>query len=199
MNEVWNLGPQKLRPPAAAAGWRAIGVDMRLREACLSTPQPLRHRLPCVCLVGAGYPRCSRPIRSRRTGLVPFIPAGGGALYPAARTVNQQVEVLHFMGGENSPRRVLCPWRVHRLAWPAPCRPLLERRPGSWGESAGEGRGRVVQGPWQGPSRTSAASLARGRRNTNRTTEKDKKKEKGQPTNTCSTDVDMQRRQFQPN
>jgi hypothetical protein len=96
MNEVWNLGPQKLRPPAAAAGWRAIGVDMRLREACLSTPQPLRHRLPCVCLVGAGYPRCSRPIRSRRTGLVPFIPAGGGALYPAARTVNQQVEVLHF-------------------------------------------------------------------------------------------------------
>ena len=26
------------------------------------------------------------------------------------------VEVLHFMGGEDSPRRVLCPWRAHRLA-----------------------------------------------------------------------------------
>ena len=26
------------------------------------------------------------------------------------------VEVLHFMGGEDSPRRVLCPWRAHLLA-----------------------------------------------------------------------------------
>ena len=26
------------------------------------------------------------------------------------------VEVLHFMGGEDSPLRVLCPWRAHRLA-----------------------------------------------------------------------------------
>ena len=26
------------------------------------------------------------------------------------------VEVLHFMGGEDSPRRVLCPWRAHPLA-----------------------------------------------------------------------------------
>jgi hypothetical protein len=25
------------------------------------------------------------------------------------------VEVLHFMGGEDSPRRVLCPWLAHRL------------------------------------------------------------------------------------
>jgi hypothetical protein len=41
MNEVWNLGPQ-----TPSGGWRAIRVDMR--EACLSTPQPLRHRVPCV-------------------------------------------------------------------------------------------------------------------------------------------------------
>jgi hypothetical protein len=93
-------------------------------------------------------------------------------------SVNQQVEVLHFMGGENSPRRVLCPWRVHRLAWPAPCRPLLERRPGSWGESAGEGRGRVVPGPWQGPSRTSAASLARERKHKQERPKKIKRKKK---------------------
>ena len=32
-----------------------------------------------VCLVGAGYPRCSRPTRSRTTGLVPSWAAGGGA------------------------------------------------------------------------------------------------------------------------
>jgi hypothetical protein len=35
---------------------------------------------------------------------------------PVARTGDQVVEVLHFMGGEDSPRRVLCPWRAHRLA-----------------------------------------------------------------------------------
>jgi hypothetical protein len=36
-----------------------------------------------------------------------------------ARTGNQVVEVLHYlyaMGGKDSPRRVLCPWRAHRLA-----------------------------------------------------------------------------------
>ena len=37
-------------------------------------------------------------------------------LDPVARTGDQVVEVLHFMGGEDSPRRVLCPWRAHRLA-----------------------------------------------------------------------------------
>ena len=26
------------------------------------------------------------------------------------------VEVLHFIGGEIIPRRVLCPWRAHLLA-----------------------------------------------------------------------------------
>ena len=37
-------------------------------------------------------------------------------LDPLSRTGDQVVEVLHFMGGEDSPRRVLCPWRAHRLA-----------------------------------------------------------------------------------
>ena len=32
------------------------------------------------------------------------------------RTGDQVVEVLHFMGGEDSPRRVLCPQRAHLLA-----------------------------------------------------------------------------------
>ena len=113
MNEVWNLGPQT---PSAAGG--RSGSICRLREACLSTPQPLRHRVPCVPFVGAGYPRCSRPTRSRTTGLVRWYPLGQleEELDPVARTGDQVVEVLHFMGGEDSPRRVLCPWRAHRLA-----------------------------------------------------------------------------------
>ena len=30
-----------------------------------------------------------------------------------ARSTNQVVEVIPLMDGEDSPRRVLCPWRVH--------------------------------------------------------------------------------------
>ena len=30
-----------------------------------------------------------------------------------ARSNNQVVEVIPLMDGEDSPRRVLCPWRVH--------------------------------------------------------------------------------------
>ena len=33
-----------------------------------------------------------------------------------ARPVDQVVEVIHFVEGEDSPRRVLCPWRAHPLA-----------------------------------------------------------------------------------
>ena len=33
-----------------------------------------------------------------------------------ARSTNQVVEVIPLMDGEDSPRRVLCPWRVHPLA-----------------------------------------------------------------------------------
>ena len=30
-----------------------------------------------------------------------------------ARSIDQVAEVFHFVEGEDSPRRVLCPWRVH--------------------------------------------------------------------------------------
>ena len=30
-----------------------------------------------------------------------------------ARSTDQVVEVIHLMDGEDSPRRMLCPWRVH--------------------------------------------------------------------------------------
>ena len=33
-----------------------------------------------------------------------------------ARSTDQVVEVFHFVGDEDSPRRVLCPWRVHPAA-----------------------------------------------------------------------------------
>ena len=33
-----------------------------------------------------------------------------------ARSTDQVVEVIPLMDGEDSPRRVLCPWRVHPLA-----------------------------------------------------------------------------------
>ena len=33
-----------------------------------------------------------------------------------ARSIDQVAEVFHFVEGEDSPRRVLCPWRVHPLA-----------------------------------------------------------------------------------
>ena len=144
----------------------------------------------------------ANPVEKNGAGTfyLPFIPAGGGALYPAARTVNQQVEVLHFMGGENSPRRVLCPWRVHRLAWPAPCR----------GRCSSDGRVLGVRVPERAeavscrdhgrdPRGRPRRAPREGEETQTGKTEKDKKKEKGQPTNTCSTDVDMQRRQFQPN
>ena len=37
-------------------------------------------------------------------------------LGPLARSTDQVVEVFHFVGDENSPRRVLSPWRVHPAA-----------------------------------------------------------------------------------
>eukprot|EP00964_Phaeocystis_antarctica_P033784 scaffold19167_cov61-Phaeocystis_antarctica.AAC.1 len=106
-----------LRPPAAAGG--RPGSMYRLREACKSTPEPLRHRRPYVdrvCLVGAGHPRCSRPARSRRVHSWYPLWQLEEELYPAARRRHQVVEVLHFMCGEIIPRWVLCPRRAHLLA-----------------------------------------------------------------------------------
>ena len=48
-------------------------------------------------------------------------------LDPVSRSVDQVVEVFHFMEGEDSPRRVLCPRRGR--TYHALCRPLLQRRP----------------------------------------------------------------------
>ena len=56
------------------------------------------------------------------------------------REIDRSVEVLHFVGGEDSSRRVLCLWRPqHRVGehrpvqrkhtMVAPFRPSLQRRP----------------------------------------------------------------------
>ena len=46
MNEVWNLGPQAPRQRRLEGNQgRYAGC---VRRACMSTPQPLRHRVPCV-------------------------------------------------------------------------------------------------------------------------------------------------------
>ena len=50
-----------------------------------------------------------------------------GEFGQVGRSMDQLVEVISLLGGEDRPRRVLCPGG--RTLLPAPCRPLLERRP----------------------------------------------------------------------
>ena len=49
-----------------------------------------------------------------------------GELGQVGRSMDQLVEVISLLDGEDRPRRVLCPGG--RTLLPAPCRPLLERR-----------------------------------------------------------------------
>ena len=80
----------------------------RLPEARSSTPQPLRCPQPCV------------PCGRRLSTLLKAKPEREGRrwhplcqLEEVARSIDQVVEVIHRMDGVDSPRRVLCPWRVH--------------------------------------------------------------------------------------
>ena len=50
-----------------------------------------------------------------------------GELRQVPQSMDQVVEMISLRDGEESPRRVLCPGG--RTLLPAPCRPLLERRP----------------------------------------------------------------------
>jgi hypothetical protein len=110
MNEVWNLGPQ-----TPSGGWRAIRVDMPAARGVLehasAPPSPC---ILCALSAQAIHAAQGQPGRERRG----WYPLGQleEELDPVARTGDQVVEVLHFMGGEDSPLRVLCPWRAHRLA-----------------------------------------------------------------------------------
>ena len=78
-------------------------------------PNPFGHPQPCV--------PCGRRIS-------PLLQAEAGRegrrwhnlcqledkLSPLYRPTDQVVEVIHFVEGEDSRRRVLCPWREHPLA-----------------------------------------------------------------------------------
>ena len=106
-------GTRHPRPPEAAGG--RPGWVKEVAEARWITPQPLCHPQPCV--------PCGRRI-------APLLKAKSGRegrgwcqlrqleeeLCPLDRPTDQVVEVIHIVGGEDSRRRVLCPWRAHPLA-----------------------------------------------------------------------------------
>jgi len=106
-------GTRHPRSPEAAGG--QPGWVTALREARWSTHHPLRHPQPCA------------PCGRRRS---PLLKAKSGRegrgwcqlrqleeeLCQFVRPTDQVVEVFHLMGGEDSRRRMLCPWRAHPLA-----------------------------------------------------------------------------------
>ena len=103
-------GTRHPRPPEAALG--RPGWVTALPEARWITPHPLCHPQPCA------------PCGRRRS---PLLKAKSGRegrrwhhlcqldekLGHVARSNNQVVEVIPLMDGEDSPRRVPCPWRAH--------------------------------------------------------------------------------------
>ena len=113
-----------LRPPAAAGG--RPGSICRLLEACCSTPQPLRHRRPCV------------PCRRRLSTLLQASPTEkdvAGTLFDSLRrSLTRSLERETRWSGccTSWAARIArggCSVPSGRTCWPAPCRPLLERRP----------------------------------------------------------------------
>ena len=106
-------GTRHPRPPEAAGG--QPGWVTALPEARWIMPHPLRHPQPCA--------PCGRR-------LSPLLQAMSGRegrrwhhfcqleekLSQFVRPTDQVVEVFHFVEGEDSRRRVLCPWRAHPLA-----------------------------------------------------------------------------------
>jgi hypothetical protein len=98
------------RPPEVAGG--RPGWVSGLPEARWSMHQPLCHPQPCV--------PCGRRLS---TLLKAKSGREGRRWHPlcqleekldqVARSIDQVAEVFHFVEGEDSPRRVLCPWRVH--------------------------------------------------------------------------------------
>ena len=106
-------GTRHPRPPEAAGG--RPGWVRGLPEARWITPQPLCHCQPCV------------PCRRRLSTLLKAMSGREGRrwhhfcqleenLSQFVRPTDQVVEVFHLIDGEDSRRRVLCPWRAHPLA-----------------------------------------------------------------------------------
>jgi hypothetical protein len=117
------------RPPAAAGG--RPGSIFRLPEACARArlSQPLRHRRP-------GVPCRRRPSTLLQASLAEKLVAdtlfdswrGGSRPGISNGRPDGRGASLH-VGGEDSPRAGGCSVPGGRTLWPAPCRPLLGRRP----------------------------------------------------------------------
>ena len=117
-------GTWDLRTPAAAGG--RPGSMCRLPEACWSMPEPLRHRRPCV------------PCRRRPSTLLQASPVEkgeAGTLFGSWRRSSTRL-----LERETRWSRCFTSWAARiarggcsvpggRTLWPAPCRPLLGRRP----------------------------------------------------------------------
>jgi hypothetical protein len=106
-------GTRNPRPPEVAG--RRPGWVSGMPEARWSMPQPLRHPQPCV--------PCGRRLS---TLLKAKSGREGRRWHPlcqleekldqVARSIDQVADVFHLVEDEDSPRRVLCPWRAHPLA-----------------------------------------------------------------------------------
>ena len=106
-------GTSRPRPPETAGG--RPGWVTALPEARWIMPHPVRHpstlcalRAQAISLLKAKSGREGRgwcQLRQLEE-----------ELDQASRSTNQVAEVFHLVGGEDSPRRVLCPWRAHPLA-----------------------------------------------------------------------------------
>ena len=82
---------------------------VRLPEALSSTPIPsVIVNLVCLADAGAIQLLKASPVEKDVAG-VPTMTAAEAKLDQVPRSVDQVVEVFHFMEGEDSPRRVLCP------------------------------------------------------------------------------------------
>ena len=69
-----------------------------------------------MCLAGAGYLRLLKAKSGREGRRWHHLCQLEEELGQLSRSTDQVVEVFHFVGDEDSPRRVLCPWRVHPAA-----------------------------------------------------------------------------------
>ena len=100
-------------PPEAAGG--RPGWVTGVAEARWITPQPLCHPQPCA---PCGRRLCTqlKAKSGREVRRWHHFCQLEEKLSQFVRPTDQVVEVFHLIDGEDSRRRVLCPWRAHPLA-----------------------------------------------------------------------------------
>ena len=106
-------GTRHPRPPEAAGG--RPGWVTGLAEARWITPQPLRHP-STLCALRAQATSQLKAKSGREGRRRHHFCQLEEKLSQFVRPTDQVVEVFHLIDGEDSRRRVLCPWRAHPLA-----------------------------------------------------------------------------------